>query len=82
MYCMTNTKKGEKLMKKTQVIKEETNTSIAQLIGMLLVGVAILDFGLSWTGTNLTYFLGPLSRFSPMIIGFIGFTLMNIGKDE
>ena len=69
-------------MKKTKVIKEETNTSIAQLIGMLLVGVAILDFVLSWTGTNLTYFLGPLSRFSPMIIGFIGFTLMNIGKDE
>jgi len=69
-------------MKKTQVIKKETNTSILQLIGMLLVGVAILDFGLSWTGTNLTHFLGPLSRFSPMIIGFIGFTLMNIGKDE
>ena len=69
-------------MKKTKVIKEERNTSVAQLIGMLLVGVAILDFVLSWTGTNLTYFLGPLSRFSPMIIGFIGFTLMNIGKDE
>ena len=82
MYCMTNTKKGEKLMKKTQVIKEENNTGITQLIGMLFVGVAILDFALSWTGTNLTYFLGPLSRFSPMIIGFIGFTLMNIGKDE
>jgi hypothetical protein len=73
--------KGEKLMKKTQVIKEETNTSILQLIGMLLVGVAILDFALSWTGTNITYFLGPVSRFSPMIIGFIGLTLMNIGKD-
>jgi hypothetical protein len=73
--------KGEKLMKKTQVIKEERNTSILQLIGMLLVGVAILDFALSWTGTNITYFLGPVSRFSPMIIGFIGLTLMNIGKD-
>ena len=69
-------------MKKTQAIKEERNTSILQLIGMFLVGVAILDFALSWMGTNLTYFLGPLSRFSPMIIGFIGFTLMNIGKDE
>ena len=82
MYCMTNKQKGEKLMKKTQVIKEENNTGITQLIGMLFVGVAILDFALSWTGTNLTYFLGPLSRFSPMIIGFIGFTLMNIGKNE
>jgi len=79
---MTNKQKGEKLMKKTQVIKEENNTGITQLIGMLLIGVAILDFALSWTGTNLTYFLGPLSRFSPMIIGFIGFTLINIGKDE
>ena len=79
---MTNKQKGEKLMKKTQVIKEENNTGITQLIGMLFVGVAILDFALSWTGTNLTYFLGPLSRFSPMIIGFIGFTLMNIGKNE
>ena len=69
-------------MKKTQVIKEEKNTSILQLIGMLLVGVAILDVALSWTGTNLTYFLGPVSRFSPMIIGFIGLTLMNIEKDE
>ena len=82
MYCMTSKQKGEKLMKKTQAIKEERNTSISQLIGMLLVGIAILDFGLSWTGTNLTYFLGPLSKFSPMIIGFIGLTLMNIGKDE
>jgi hypothetical protein len=80
MYCMTNKQKGEKLMKKTQVIKEENNTGITQLIGMLLVGVAILDFALSWMGSNLTYFLGPLSRFSPMIIGFIGLTLINKEK--
>mgnify|MGYP006115260115 FL=1 len=72
--------KGEKMMKKTRVIKEENNTGIVQLIGMLLVGVAILDFALSWMGTNLTYFLGPLSRFSPMIIGFIGLTLINKEK--
>lgn len=72
--------KGEKMMKKTRVIKEENNTGITQLIGMLLVGVAILDFALSWMGTNLTYFLGPLSRFSPMIIGFIGLTLINKEK--
>ena len=72
--------KGEKMMKKTRVIKEENNTGIVQLIGMLLVGFAILDFALSWTGTNLTYFLGSLSRFSPMIIGFIGLTLINKEK--
>ena len=68
------------MMKKTRVIKEENNTGITQLIGMLLVGVAILDFALSWMGSNLTYFLGPLSRFSPMIIGFIGLTLINKEK--
>jgi len=75
-------KKGDKLMKNTQVKRKEKTTNIAHLFGMLLIGIAILDFALSWMGTNLTYFLGPLSRFSPMIIGFIGFTLMNIGEDE
>jgi len=74
--------KGDKLMKKTQVKRKEKTTNTAHLFGMLLIGIAILDFALSWMGTNLTYFLGPLSRFSPMIIGFIGFTLMNTGEDE
>lgn len=74
--------KGDKLMKNTQVKRKGKTTNIAHLFGMLLIGIAILDFALSWMGTNLTYFLGPLSRFSPMIIGFIGFTLMNIGEDE
>tara|TARA_X000000368_G_C22738824_1_gene582921 strand:+ start:187 stop:420 length:234 start_codon:yes stop_codon:yes gene_type:complete len=74
--------KGDKLMKKTQVKRKEKTTNIVHLFGILLIGIAILDFALSWMGTNLTYFLGPLSRFSPMIIGFIGFTLMNIGEDE
>ena len=53
-----------------------------QIIGLILIIFGVADFALSWMGTNLTYFLGPLSRFSPMIIGFIGFTLMNIGEDE
>ena len=74
--------KGDKLMKKTQVKRKEKKTNIAHLFGMLLIGITILDFALSWMGTNLTYFLGPVSRFSPMILGFIGFTLMNIGEDE
>lgn len=69
-------------MKNTQVKRKEKTTNIVHLFGILLIGIAILDFALSWMGTNLTYFLGPLSRFSPMIIGFIGFTLMNIGEDE
>jgi len=74
--------KGDKLMKNTTIKKEEKKTNIAHLFGMLLIGIAILDFALSWMGTNLTHFLGPLSRFSPMILGFIGFTLINIGEDE
>ena len=74
--------KGDKLMKNTKVKKEEKKINIANLFGMLLIGIAILDFALSWMGTNLTYFLGPVSRFSPMILGFIGFTLMNIGENE
>ena len=47
---------------------------------MLLIGFAVVDFVSSWMGLNLTPFFGPLSQFSAMIIGFIGFTLLNIGK--
>ena len=72
--------KGDKLMKNTRVKREEKKTNIVNLFGILLIGIAILDFALSWMGTNLTYFLGPLSRFSPMIIGFIGLTLINKEK--
>ena len=49
---------------------------------MLLIGFALIDFVMSWMGTNLTAFLGPISQFSAMITGFIGIALLNAGKDE
>ena len=53
------------------------------ILGIILIVFAIADFGLSFMGVNLTPFLpAEISRFSPMILGFIGFTLMNIGEDE
>ena len=72
--------KGHK-MKKAKVQNETSSTSILQVLGFLLIAFAIADFALSWAGVNLTSFMGSASRFSPMIFGFIGATLMSTGKD-
>ncbi len=72
--------KGNK-MKKAKVRNESSSTSILQVLGFLLIAFAIADFALSWAGVNLTSFMGSASRFSPMIFGFIGATLMSAGKD-
>ena len=69
-------------MRKMKKKIKESNTGITQLLGMLLIGFAMLDFALSWMGVNLTSFMGPVSRFSPMIIGFIGLGLLNTGKND
>ena len=71
----------EKKMKKTNVKVVEPKTSILQVIGGLFVLFAIADFALSWMGTNLTGFMGPASRFSPIVFGLIGSFLMNSGKE-
>ena len=64
-------------------VKEEVSgTSALNILGGLLIVFAIADFGLSWTGVNLTEFLGPVSRFTPMIFGFIGATLLSVGKES
>ena len=68
--------KGYK-MRKTMVIKEEQNTSILPLIGGLMIGFAVVDFAMSFAGVNLTSFLGSASRFSPLVLGFIGSALLN-----
>ena len=68
-------------MKKTKVQNETNNTSALQVLGFLLIAFAVADFALSWAGVNLTSFMGAASRFSPMIFGFIGATLMSAGKD-
>jgi hypothetical protein len=73
--------KGKK-MKKVKVQNETNNTSALQVLGFLLIAFAVADFALSWAGVNLTSFMGAASRFSPMIFGFIGATLMNAGGDS
>ena len=67
-------------MKKAK--EEIDDTSIVRVIGGLLVIFAITDLVLSWAGLNLTSFLGPVSRFSPIIFGLIGSTLMSVGSKE
>ena len=80
MIGMKQTK--EKKMKKTNVKVIEQKTSALQVIGGLFILFAIADFALSWMGTNLTGFMGPVSRFSPIIFGLIGTVLMNSGKGD
>ena len=69
-------------MKRVKVQNETNNTSVLQVLGFLLIAFAIADFALSWAGVNLTSFMGAASRFSPMIFGFIGATLMNAGGNS
>ena len=77
---MINKLKKEKKMK---TVKEEKNgNAIVQTFGGLLIAVGILDFALSWGGTNITAFLGPLSQFTPMAFGFIGFAMLGAGKEQ
>ena len=72
----------EKKMKKTNVNVVEQKTSALQVIGGLFILFAIADFTLPWMGTNLTEFMGPVSRFSPIIFGLIGSVLMSYGKGD
>ncbi len=66
----------------TQVKTKTNNTSVLQIIGGMLLVFAVADFALSWMGINLTQFMGPASRFSPIIFGVIGSALMNITKED
>ena len=66
-----------------KTVKEEKNgNAIVQTFGGLLIALGILDFGLSWTGTNITAFLGPLSQFTPMAFGLIGVAMLSAGKEQ
>ncbi len=58
------------------------NTSVLQVLGGMLLVFAVADFALSWMGINLTQFMGPASRFSPIIFGVIGSALMNTTKED
>ena len=66
----------------TQAKTKTGNTSVLQILGGMLLVFAITDFALSWMGINLTQFMGPASRFSPIIFGVIGSALMNMTKED
>ena len=69
-------------MKKVKVEEVKNGNAVIQTFGGLLIAVGILDFVLSWGGTNITAFLGPLSQFTPMAFGFIGFAMLSAGKEQ
>ena len=69
-------------MKKVKVEEVKSGNAVMQTLGGLLIAVGIMDFALSWGGTNITGFLGPLSQFTPMIFGFIGAAMLSVGKDQ
>ena len=64
-------------MRKTTVINQEPKQSVLPIIGGVLIAFAVADFALSYAGVNLTSFLGPASRFSPIVLGLIGGSLLN-----
>jgi hypothetical protein len=55
--------------------------TLMQMSGGILIFVAIADFVASYLGINLTPFLPDgISRFSPIIIGGIGWLLVSAGN--
>ena len=69
-------------MTKINTKTETSNFSVFQVLGTLFLVFAAADFILSWMGVNLTQFMGPASRFSPIIFGVIGTVLMNLTKED
>ena len=69
-------------MNKTSTKTQTETFSVLQILGCLFLIFAAADFILSWMGINLTPFMGPISRFSPIIFGVIGTVLMNVNKDS
>ncbi len=69
-------------MKKVKVEEVKSGNSVIQTFGGLLIAVGIMDFALSWGGTNITAFLGPLSQFTPMAFGLIGAAMLSAGKEQ
>ena len=69
--------KGNYMKKAIAMRREEDNTSFITLLGVLMIGFAVIDFAASYAGINLTPFLGSASRFSPIVFGLIGSALLN-----
>lgn len=69
-------------MKKNEtLVNDEKTISIARILGGLLITFSVVDFTLSFAGINLTSFLGPLSRFTPIATGLLGGFLINSDKN-
>lgn len=69
-------------MKKNEtLVNEEKTTGIATILGGLLIAFSVVDFALSFAGINLTSFLGPISRFTPIATGLLGGFLINSNKN-
>ena len=67
-------------MKKIKVQEKTNDYGVFEFLGILLIGFAIVDFAMSWMGTNLTAFLGPLSQFTPLAAGLVGAMFLNLGN--
>jgi len=68
-------------MKKNEtLVNEEKTTGIATILGGLLIAFSVVDFALSFAGINLTSFLGPISKFTPIATGLLGGFLINSDK--
>tara|TARA_B100000073_G_scaffold275501_1_gene235519 strand:+ start:183 stop:356 length:174 start_codon:yes stop_codon:yes gene_type:complete len=56
---------------------------MGQIVGYILIVLGVADFLLgNFAQINLTYFLGPLSSFSPFIIGGLGLLILNGSKPK
>ena len=56
---------------------------MGQIVGYILIVLGVVDFLLgNFAQINLTYFLGPLSTFSPFIIGGLGLLILNGSKPK
>ena len=54
-----------------------------QFIGYILIIIGVADFLLgNFAQINLTYFLGPLSTFSPFVFGGLGLLILNGSKPK
>ena len=56
---------------------------MGQAVGSILILIGIADFVLgNFMQINLTYFLGPLSTFSPFLFGGLGLLILNGQPDK
>ena len=54
-----------------------------ETIGYIFIAIGVADFLLgNFANMNFTYFLGPLSSFSPLILGGLGVLILNGSKPK